>query len=239
LIDGFTEVTEILKELQDFYYLNNVFVSGSAHEFGAFGEDKLRDLCFALGEKLIADGYKIINGMGLSVGETVIKGAVLKLYERGRTSVEKRMSLRPFPRKLPPGIDEKSFNQRYREEMIADCGFAIFIAGTSRSNRVSVGVMEEFEIVRKLGKIPIPIGATGFAAARIWEQVESEIESVYCGTVPIETYRKLNDPKLTVNQLLDAVFEIMSLFVSREGYSVPSRNRSSADARPYHRKRRN
>jgi Sir2- and TIR-associating SLOG family/SIR2-like domain len=227
LIDGFTEVTEILKELQDLHHLRNVFVSGSAHEFGAFGEDRTRDLCVALGERLIDEGYKLINGMGLSVGDSVIKGAVLKLYERGHGSVDKRMALRPFPRKLPVGMDEKTFNRRYREQMIADCGFAVFIAGTSRSNNLSAGVMEEFEIVRKLGKIPIPIGATGFAAARIWEQIESEIENIYHGTVSMETYRRLNNPALTNGELLDTVFDIMWLFLTRQGYSRQSRNVTS------------
>lgn len=215
LIDAFDEVTEILKGLRGHYYLRNVFVSGSANQFGEFGEDRARELCIGLGERLIAEGYKLISGMGLAVGDSVIKGAVLKLYEQGHVLVDKRIALRPFPRNLPSGVDEKSFNKRYREGMIGDCGFAIFIAGTSRSNYVSAGVMEEFEIVRKLGKIPIPIGATGFAAARMWELLERDIGEVYGGTVSLDTYRRLNDSQLSNGQLLETVFEMMGAFADR------------------------
>lgn len=212
LVDDFDEVTAILRDIQKHYYARNVFVSGSAHQFGEFGDDRTRELCMMLGERLIADGYKLITGMGLSVGDSVLKGAVRKFYEQGLGVVDKRLTLRPFPRSLPPGMDEEAFNRRYREDMISDCGFAVFIAGTSRSHCESTGVLEEYEVARKLKKIPIPIGATGFAAKKVWEMVEPEIEEIYCGTVSPQMYRRLNNPKLSNRQLLDTVFEVMQGF---------------------------
>ena len=47
-----------------------------------------------------------------------------------------------------------------------------FIDGTSQN---STGVIEEYEIAKKLGKIIIPIGSTGFAAHQILEDIKQEI----------------------------------------------------------------
>jgi len=209
LIESFGELTEILEEIESRYYLKNIFVSGSAHEFGDFGEDRARDLCMQLGERVVAERYRLISGMGLKVGDFLVKGALLKLYEIGKPAIEKYLTLRPFPRNLPPEINEAEFNRKYREDVIAKCGFAIFVAGTSRSNVESEGVLQEYELARTLKKIPIPIGATGFAARRIWEMMRPEMADIFLGAVPARAFNQLNDPGLPNEQLLDAVFEII------------------------------
>jgi hypothetical protein len=223
LIDSFDEVTGILEEIESRYYLRNIFVSGSAHEFGDFGEERARDLCMRLGERLIAEDYRLISGMGLKVGDYLVKGALLKLYEMGIPAVEKHLTLRPFPRNLPAEIDEGEFNAKYRRDMIAKCGFAIFIAGTSRSHPESAGVLQEYEIARALKRIPIPIGATGFAARRIWETMKPEIADIYADAVPARTFKQLNEPGLTNEQLVNVVFEV----IRRVSESAPGRATST------------
>ncbi|MDQ3820028.1 MAG: SIR2 family protein [Thermoproteota archaeon] len=210
LIDQYSEVTEILETIEQHYYRKNILVSGSAHEFGQFGEDKMRNLCMQLGRRLMEREYKLVSGFGLNVGDSVVHGAVLELYGRGKSVLEKHLLLRPFPRNLPSGIDEEEFNKKYREDMISNCGFAIFIAGTSRTNQESKGVLEEYKITRKLKKIPIPIGATGFAARRIWEMVKPDVKDIYSGAVSLRLFQRLNDPKLSNEQLLDVIFEIIN-----------------------------
>ncbi len=211
LVDDFNEITEVLTSIEDTYYRNNVFVSGSAIIFNEMGEDRVRDLCMQLGERLIKEDYRLISGIGLNIGDSVFKGALLQMYEMGETHIEKRVSLRPFPRNLPSGIKEDEFNQKYREDMIRQCGFAIFIAGNSRTApESSRGVINEYEICCQLDRIPIPIGATGFAAKKIWEKMESEIENIYLGLVSHDLFSKLNDLTLSNEKLLDAVFTIMN-----------------------------
>lgn len=215
LIEKWNDVTDILESIEKRYNQRNIFISGSAHEFGEFGERRMRELCMQLGMHLIEKKYKLVSGYGLNIGSSVVEGALLRLYEDGDTALERSLLLRPFPRNLPSS-SEAEFNRKYREDMIAKCEFAIFIAGTSRSNRESVGVLQEYEIARSLGKFPVPIGATGFAARRIWEMMESQIESIYHGAVSPRLFKRLNSSNVSNEKLLDSVFEIINDVSSAE-----------------------
>lgn len=216
LIEKFSDLTDILESIEKRYNQRNIFVSGSAHEFGEFGERRMRELCMQLGVRLMEKKYKLVSGYGLNIGSSVVEGALLRLYEDGDKAFERNLLLRPFPRNLPSLSSEAEFNRKYREGMIANCEFAIFIAGTSRSNRESVGVLQEYEIARSLGKFPIPIGVTGFAAQRIWEMMESQIESIYHGAVSPRLFKRLNSSTVSNEKLLDSVFEIINEVSSAE-----------------------
>ena len=150
LVDEYSEVGDVLASIEERYYRQNVFVSGSAHEFGEFGEQRMRELCALLGERLMARNYRLVSGFGLNIGESVVKGALLKLYETKRSRIEKKLLLRPFPRSLPPNISEEAFNRSYREDMIRISGFVIVIAGTSRTQQISKGVQEECAIAQDM-----------------------------------------------------------------------------------------
>ena len=210
LIDRFSEVAEVLQAIEVGAFARNVFVSGSANKYEAdFDEDRMRDLCMHLGELLMQNSYKLISGFGLNIGDSIIKGALLKLYEQKKPGIEEHFVLRPFPRSLPPDISEAEFLDQYRRSMISQCGIAVFISGTSRSNVVSAGVMDEYRISRLLKKTPIPIGATGFAAEAIWKEVRNDFDTVYGGAVPMSLFEKLNDRSLKNSEILSAVFEIV------------------------------
>jgi hypothetical protein len=209
LVDDYSEVTELLGAIQRRLSVRNAFISGSAHEFGDFGEERLRDFCMQLGEALVDRDFRIVCGMGLNVGDAVVKGALVKIFDKGADSMERHLSLSPFPRNLPPNVSEEAFNRRYREAMLSKAGIAIFIAGTSRSAPESRGVLQEYEIARSMGKIPIPVGATGFAARRIWEAVANDFAAVYTGAITRSAFDRLNDPTLGNAQLLEAVFDVV------------------------------
>lgn len=211
LIDEYTEVSEILEAIERHYYRRNVFVSGSAHEFGDFGETRMRDLCKQLGEMLIKNRYKLVSGFGLNIGSSVVEGALLKIYENPQSRIEKHLILRPFPRTFPTKSKEEAFYREYREDMITKCGFAVYIAGTSRTNPVSEGVIREYEIAKEFNKVVIPIGATGFAARRIWEMIEPNLKTNYLGAVSPRMFKQLNDASLSNEQILNTVFEIMQI----------------------------
>lgn len=209
LIEKFSDLDDILALLETRYNQRNLFVSGSAHDFGDYGEPETRDLCMQLGEKIIENKFKLVSGYGLNIGTAVVEGALLKLYEIGDKTMEKHLLLRPFPRNLPTALGESEFNLRYREDMISKCEFAIFVAGTSRSSRESVGVMQEYEIARRMGKYPIPIGVTGFAARRIWELMKPDIDTIYHGAVTSQMFERLNLSDIGNEALVEAVFDII------------------------------
>jgi hypothetical protein len=209
LVDEYSELTDLLFQVARRLELRNVFVSGSAHRSEEFGEDRMRDLCMLLGETLMKRDCRLICGMGLNVGDAVVKGALVSLFMTGDPPSERRLLLRPFPRNLPPSMGEAEFNESYRRAVIKPAGVAIFIAGTSRSAAVSKGVIEEYRIARDLGKIPIPVGATGFAARQIWEEVRQSLGQVYGGRVSERLFDRVGDPKLNNKQIVAAIFEII------------------------------
>lgn len=210
LVEKFSDVTNILEAIEKQSLLRNVFISGSADKFEEeFNDKRMRDFCMHLGEMLVEKDYKLISGIGLNIGDSIVKGALLKLYEQRKGAIEEHLTLRPFPRNLPPEVSQEEYFQSYRQDMISKCGFAMFIAGTSSSNPISDGVLKEYKITRELNKIPIPIGATGYAARRIWEMVKPEIEELYSGTVSSNLYDQLNDTSLNDQQILNTVFEII------------------------------
>lgn len=211
LIGDFSEITEILAAIEEAASSRNVFVSGSANRYTpSFGEDRMRDLCMNLGESLMEQGCRLISGFGLNIGDSVIKGALLRLYEKKDSGIEEHFMLRPFPRNLPPHVSETEFLDQYRRSMISQCGFAIFISGTSRSHVVSCGVLEEYRIARALKKIPIPLGVTGFAAEKIWSEVREDLHGIYRGAVSVAQFDRLNDSSLSNEEILRTLFDIMS-----------------------------
>lgn len=209
LVDKYEEITTILEELENRYYYKNIFVSGSASDYGKFGERRMQDFCQKLGNYLIENGYNLVSGFGVNIGSSVIMGALAKLYESSQPIIEKRLLLRPFPQKQLHGIKKAQFNKKYREDMIKLCGFVIFVAGNKPGYQVATGVLEEYAISKTLSRIPIPIGATGFAAKKIWKMIEPKIRSVYSGKVAKSQYDKLNDFTLSNDDLVTAIFKII------------------------------
>src|SRR5690606_36869871 len=74
--------------------------------------------------------------------------------------------LRPFPQDM--GEDHK---RRYREDMISNAGICVVIAGM-KDGADAGGVLDEAQIALDLGRIVIPLAATGWAAAKLWKQLE-------------------------------------------------------------------
>ena len=80
---------------------------------------------------------------------------------------------------------------------------------------IATGVLEEFEIAKRLGKYPIPVGATGYAARQIWQEVTSSLDDFYpCGGVKGH-FRTLGDPNKAPKEIVDAIFAITKRAVSK------------------------
>lgn len=210
LVDSFKDVTDILRLIEKGALSKNVFVSGSADKFAdGFDESRTRDLCMRLGQRLVVQGCKLISGFGLNIGAEVVKGAILALHRKKDANFDECIVLRPFPREMSTDVPEREFLEDYRRKMVSQSGIAIFLSGTSRSNLVSAGVMDEYRIARAMNKVPIPIGATGFAAREIWIELREEREEIYDGRVGVDLYDRLNDSSLSCDELIGTVFQIM------------------------------
>jgi hypothetical protein len=98
--------------------------------------------------------------------------------------------------------------------MIALSGIAVFIFGnksaTDGSIVVANGMIREFEIAVSHGRIPVPVGATGFAAEKIAAQVLEAPEKYYKGIewiVPM--IQELSNPAFPRTKLVKKIIEIV------------------------------
>jgi hypothetical protein len=214
MIDQYSEITDILKELTKRSHLNDIFVSGSAYDYDPRGKTGLEELARMIGREVIAKGYNIVSGFGLGIGGAVIVGSMEVAYDKG-ISIDERMMLRPFPQGNPPaGMSRDTFWKKYREDMIGNAGFAIFLSGNkldpaTNQTVVGNGVLQEFEIAKQLRLYPIPIGATGHAAQQIWNEVHADLDTFYPEKGIKTHFETLNNPKKSNAELLEAIFAII------------------------------
>ncbi len=214
MVDEYSALTEILAELDQRVHLRDVFVSGSAHTYDPRGESQLDDLCLRLGRKIIENGLNLVSGVGLGLGGKVIVGAMESLYAKHYYDAGNRLFLRPFPQQAPAGMAMKDFWSKYRKDMLSKAGVCIFISGnkleTSTGNVVEAdGVIEEFEIATSLGKYPIPIGATGHAARKLWEKVNGNLDKYFPSGRLKGHFKTLGKESSTNEEIIDAVIGIL------------------------------
>jgi Sir2- and TIR-associating SLOG family/SIR2-like domain len=182
MVNSYDEITEILRELNRRSHLRHIFVSGSSHDFNPLGKDRLEKLASRLGKEIIRRGFTLVSGFGRGIGGAVALGALEQVYADGLPI--SRVLMFPFPRKEPDGVTKQAFYSQYRTTMISNAGFAVFVSGNRKdpaTNEVVTGkgVMEEFDVACNLGKMPVPFGASGWAAHSIWEKVSAQQDKYY------------------------------------------------------------
>lgn len=215
VVDSYSEITDLLVELNRRAVRKNVFVSGSADDFHPLGKDRLEGLARSLGTTVIEQDYNLISGMGLGIGGAVTIGALEALYRSPTSQIEERTVLRPFPQVPPSSGSLGDIWERYRQDMISKAGFAIFLAGNKRDPAGAVvdadGVVREFEIAVEHGVYPIPIGATGHAAKTLSDRVLADLTKYFPNhaakvKTPLTT---LADDSAGEAKWLEAVFNII------------------------------
>ena len=215
LVDSYSEITDLLVELNRRAVRRNIFVSGSADDLHPLGKDRLEDLARSLGTKIIEQDYNLISGIGLGIGGAVTIGALEALYMSPNSQLEERTVLRPFPQVPPSSGSLDDIWERYRQDMISKAGFAIFLAGNKRDAAGKVvdaeGVIREFEIAFQHGVYPIPIGATGHAAKALSVRVLADLTKYFPNhAAKVKTpLMVLADDSAGEAKWLDAVFNIV------------------------------
>jgi hypothetical protein len=212
MIDKYEEITEILSDLKRRSHLKHVFVSGSAHDYKPFGRDRLEDFCAQLGREIVLRGFSLVSGFGLGIGGAVTIGSLEQLYEDDLPV--NRVSFFPFPQQKPKGITNQAFYSHYRKGILSNAGFAVYISGNrlgqdGKAALIGKGVLEEFEIATQLGTIPIPLGASGWAALEIWKRINIE-PSRYFGAINVSAPLKiLGETGRENNEYIAAIFEMI------------------------------
>lgn len=215
LVDDYSRITQLLEELSRRVHRKNIFVSGSAADYDPLGQPRLEGLARRLGHEIIRRGFNLTSGLGVGVGGLVLLGALDELYRQQVSHLDERMTLRPFPQDPPTTMPRKQLWTRYRTEMISTSGVAIFLAGNKNPGGTTViadGCLEEFDIAAAQGKVPIPIGVSGHAALEIWNRVNADRTKYYGKKAAkiAKPFAALNDPKVSDDKLVEAVFEIVA-----------------------------
>ncbi|OBZ09133.1 SIR2 family protein [Bacillus sp. FJAT-26390] len=210
LVDEYEEITEILRILAGIVLRTNVFVSGSAHEYGLWGEERAFNFANELGKVLIQHGYNIVTGFGLGIGSSLMSGALEEIYRNPHGIVEDRLLARPFPQ----SNNSKELWTRYRNDMISKVGIAIFIFGNKKDHISgetvpASGMVEEFNIAFENNVIPIPIATTGYTTKELWGKVKENFDLYVHDKSLFPLYEKLENEVLDNKQLIELILVII------------------------------
>lgn len=218
LIDDYAEITGLLKSISKRAHQKNIFVSGSARDYGTFGEARLVELARRIGREVVARGYNLVSGFGRGLGDHVILGALEGIYEVEKGHEAARTIIRPFPR-ASQADEQPQVNKRHREDLISQSGAAVFLCGNRDFDGrigISKGVLEEYDLAKQLDRFPIPLGCTGYAAEEIWKDVQRSIDKLFPMKGVKKYFNVLGDPSRSDEELIEALFAIADKATSWE-----------------------
>lgn len=215
MVDEYAQVTEVLRQIESRYKSKTVFVSGAAHEYGPAGEGPALAFVHDVGKNLIAEKLRIVSGLGLGIGSTVLDGALQQIYHVERRTLQDQVILRPFPQSL----QAQALWSAYRRDMLSYAGIAVFmygnkLAGTPPTVQLSNGMFEEFDLAVSLGVKVLPLGFTGYAAKDLHTRVSANINGFYpkASTSFVSHLALLGDPARSMaDQLVTLIVALREL----------------------------
>jgi hypothetical protein len=183
-----------------------VFISGSAYEYGRFGDDG-KDFIRNLTKTLLKNDFKIISGFGSGVGNYVLEGALNEIYLEQKTKITDQLRVFPFPM-----LSElESVHLNYRDDMISQAGTVIFLFGNKLEDiaiREADGMKKEFEIARSYNALLIPVGASGYISEQLWKDIVERYDDYFDNREKYAWYKCLGNPEARPAELIDAILQI-------------------------------
>lgn len=210
-VDSYPEVTELLRELEQAVKRNNVFISGSADDYGSWNCDDAEQLAEKMAAGLVSENFKVVSGFGLGIGSSVLNGALKEIYADKYKRMEKSLCLRPFPQGIKDPAEREDRFKKYRTDMISETGIVIFMFGNKKDPKDASkiinapGCMQEYEIAREKGTIIIPIGSTGYVAEHILNEMKKD-SALYSY---LKGYWDVLEKEKDVDKLVAAVLEVV------------------------------
>ena len=176
-VDDFSEITDMLREIETAVNANNVFISGSADFYDSdWTKGKAEELAYKLSYQFVKQGYKVTSGFGLGIGSSVINGALDEINGNKYNHIDEHLCLRPFPQNIEDPDERARKWKKYREEILSNNGIAVFMFGNKKDSsgkKVDAnGCWQEYQIAKQMGCLIIPIGSTGDVAEKILEDLK-------------------------------------------------------------------
>lgn len=213
VVDNYSEITDLLKLIEQRHRLRTIFLSGSAAHYGDWGQGPTEAFLMRLADVLISKNLRLSTGFGLGIGGAVIAGALKRIYADNDRRVDKQLIMRPFP--AVTAAAEPDNLERYRRELIAEAGIAIFFMGNKEQDGKIVaadGMRHEFLLARENNLSVIPIGASGHEANRLSEEVLADLGSFYAPS-QVDTVRPLlkalAEPTTDPMELLEPLLKLI------------------------------
>lgn len=215
-INDYTEITEVLKEVESRFSRTTVLISGSAEEYGTFGEKRATEFLHDLSKSLSHNSYKILTGFGWGVGSAVINGVLDNMETERNQNIDNYLIMRPFPQFETKGKNLKELWLDYRKKFIPLSGIAVFVFGNRKNKNTgaiedATGVIDEFEIAVMNGVLVIPIGATGFVAKKLWEKVMTAFDQYFPNNANlIDDFKLLGDDNLDNEVIIQTLIKLIN-----------------------------
>lgn len=178
-VEEYGDVTELLRTVANRFRQRTVFISGSAADYGPWGQQDTENFLRRLAAALIDRDCRITSGFGLGIGSAVVTGAVEQIYSSSQRTIDSHLLLRPFPAGIQDQTERTRVFERYRAELIEQAGIAIFLMGNKQQSGDVVpadGMRVEFDLARKAGLHCLPIGASGWISTDFWNEMMSDIK---------------------------------------------------------------
>lgn len=211
MLNDYKAITQILKNIEKNYKLKNIFISGSISVYDdCWTEEKVNYFTHNLSKNLVKKDFKIISGFGLGIGSNIINGALEEIMSSKYKHIDEYLCLRPFPQFATSDYDLKKLWHNYRVNMIQEAGVVIFIYGNKKVDDKFVdadGMIKEFEIAKSHNKIVVPIGSTGYASKKIFEEIKQNIESYPY----LEPYITKLETETDIEKLLFIIIELITV----------------------------
>lgn len=174
-VDEFSEITEILREIERRHKRKTIFISGAAHDYSPWTKSDAEQFVYDLSKAISNDQCRVISGFGLGIGSAVITGVLEQTLMNGGRLDNDQLVLRPFPQSQSGERPLAELWTEYRHDMLAYAGVALFLFGNKLDETGSLvlsnGMREEFEIAVSKGLFIIPVGITGSVSAELWNEV--------------------------------------------------------------------
>lgn len=233
LIDDYNYIDIIMEKIAKQYMAYKILISGSAVDYKQFlptadSENFLNRLGYELvkydcSESNTGHGLTIVNGNGKGVGPFLYEGIAEAAASFGLDMAD-YLIMYPFPKiyyeQFEKELTLEEKYHAYRENMISKCGIVFFIFGNKYNPDNEIvnadGVRKEFDIAVKQGKYVFPIGATGYMAKELANEVLSNFEK-YNGDMPnIKVIlQELNDYAITPQKIIEKIIQIIDILAFR------------------------
>lgn len=210
LLDSYSEIPSILKDIKKAVKCNNIFISGAAHEYGSDWETSAPLFIKNLVRELYRRDYKIITGHARGIGSYVIS-SVIEECQSNVSKLEKHLMIKAFPYEDKDRADYNEIRTNYRNGIFEHAGIAIFMFGNKISSNgiiLTDGVYEEFEIAKKTNAYIIPIGSTGYVAKQIWDEVSSNLDNYPYLKSEEDLLRECTDPDKVIYSIMNILSRI-------------------------------